>query len=138
MFDLSQELGVQILTKSVLAYSPDIFMSPLCLPRDILNRIVDEHLAYMEPKANWQQQSIIDELKGYKYSLNTLEEQFPDTYKDGMAKGKGACETLERIRDQNITMSDILTMHEEASIWWESIDAITEQEYSKLQGERGQ
>jgi len=137
MFDLSRILNVQILTKTVLAYSPDIFMSPQCLPRELLNTIVDEHLAYMEPLANWRQQSIIDVLKGYK-TLPTLEEQWPDCWEDGMAKGKGACETLERIRTQKLTMSDILRVHEEASKWWESITPISEQEYSNRQGERGQ
>jgi hypothetical protein len=138
MFDLSVTLDTQVLTKTVLAYSPDIFMSPQCLPRKILNDIVDDHLAYMEPLATWKQQSIVDVLKGYKETLLTLEEQFPDTYMDGMAKGKGACETLERIRTQDITMADIMTLREDTSAWWEGIQAISEQEYSKRQGERGQ
>jgi len=138
MFDLSRELGVQVLTKSVLAYSPDIFMSPQCLPRAILNNIVDDHLEYMKPIATWQQQSIITVLEGYKDSLLTLEETFPDTWQAGMAKGKGACLTLERIRTQPITMADIMAMRKDTDQWWQSIIPISEQQYSKEQGERGQ
>ena len=138
MFDLSKELNTQVLTKSVLAYSPDIFMSPQCLPRKLLNTIVQEHLDYMKPLADWKQQSIIDVLEGYLYQTNTLEEMWPEFWQDGMAKGKGSCETLERIREQKITMAEIMAMREDTNEWWSSIEAITEQEYSARQGERGQ
>ena len=138
MFDLSKELGTQVLTKSVLAYSPDIFMSPQCLPRNLLNTIVQEHLDYMKPLADWKQQSIIDVLEGYLYQTNTLEEMWPEFWQDGMAKGKGSCETLERIREQKITMAEIMAMRPDTNEWWSSIEAISEQEYSARQGERGQ
>lgn len=137
MFDLSRILNTQVLTKTVLAYSPDVFMSPQCLPRQLLNTIVDEHLTYMEPLANWRQQSIIDVLKGYK-TLPTLEEEWPDCWEDGIAKGKGACETLERIRESTLHMEDIMAMREDTLAWWQAITPITEQEYSDRQGERGQ
>ena len=138
MFDLSKELNTQVLTKSVLAYSPDIFMSPQCLPRELLNTIVQEHLDYMKPLADWKQQSIIDVLEGYLYQTNTLEEMWPEFWQDGMAKGKGSCETLERIREQKITMAEIMAMRPDTNEWWSSIEAISEQEYSARQGERGQ
>ena len=134
MFDLSRELNTQVLTKTVLAYSPDIFMSPQCLPRHLLNKIVDEHLAYMKPLANWQQQSIIDVLEGYKTTLNTLEEEWPDCWEDGMAKGKGACHTLEEIRKQPITMAEIMAMRDDTNEWWQSIVPLSEREYSEGQG----
>lgn len=138
MFELSKELGVQVLTKSVLAYSPDIAMSPLVLPRHILNTIVDEHLEYMKPLADWKQKSIIDVLEGYKYQLNTHQETWPATWKDGLAKGKGHIETLERIRTQSITMEEIMAMRDDTNKWWQAIVPITEQEYSNKDGDRGQ
>ncbi|GEM_PF-892068 len=138
MFELSRELNTQVLTKTVLAYSPDIFMSPQCLPRKLLNTIVDDHLAYMKPLANWRQQSIIDVLEGYKNSIKTLEEEWPDQWADGMAKGKGACLMLERIRDQKITMDEIMAMRDDTNEWWQSITPISEQEYGERGGERGQ
>jgi hypothetical protein len=138
MFDLANELNVQVLTKSVLAYSPDIFMSPQCLPREILNTIVDDHLAYMLPRVTWRTQSIVDVLVGYKETLKTLEEEWPDAWQDGMAKGKGLCLTYERIRTQKITMKEIMGLRSDTFDWWNSIEPISEQEYSNRQGERGQ
>ena len=138
MFNLANELGVQVLTKSVLAYSPDIFMSPQCLPRPLLNKIVDDHLEYMLPRVDWKTQSIVDVLQGYKHSIKTLEEEWPDAWEDGMAKGKGLCNMYETIREQDISMGEIMAMREDTNKWWMSIDPISEQEYSDRQGERGQ
>lgn len=138
MFDLANELNCGVLTKTVLAYSPDIFMSPQCLPREILNNIVDDHLAYMLPRVDWKTQSIVDVLVGYKESLKTLEEEWPDAWEDGIAKGKGLCLTYENIRTQKITMDEIMAIRPDTNKWWQSITPITEEEYSKRQGERGQ
>ena len=43
--DLAEELGVEVLAKVVFSFSPDIIMSPLALPKDILHPWVDEILA---------------------------------------------------------------------------------------------
>ena len=39
---LSQEYGVQLLAKVIFSFSPDIIMSPLALPRALLDPWVDE------------------------------------------------------------------------------------------------
>ena len=39
---LAQELGVQVLAKVVFSFSPDIVMSPLALPKEILHPWIDE------------------------------------------------------------------------------------------------
>ena len=48
LFDLSLELDVRIETKIMFAFHPDIVMSQYG-PRHILDRKIDELLAYMEP-----------------------------------------------------------------------------------------
>ena len=74
MFDLSIELGVRIETKHMFAFHPGIVFSPRAWPRDILDRKVDEMLAYMEPLATHQQQSLIECLKSLKTQPNFAEE----------------------------------------------------------------
>ena len=55
-----------------------------------------------------------------------------------MAKGKGLCLMYERIREQKITMEDIMAERIDTWLWWDGINAITEQEYSERHGDRGQ
>ena len=51
MFDLSQELNTEILTKVMFTFSNDEILSPLALPKELLHTIIDEALEYMEPRA---------------------------------------------------------------------------------------
>lgn len=136
LFNLSIELNTMILTKMVFAFSPDIVMSPMCLPRKIINDIVDEHLTYMEPMATWKQQSIIDVLKSMKTTPN-FKEQWPDTYMNGIRKGKAVVYLTEGFREQSITMDEIMAMRDDTNAWWEPIVPMTEAEYSWRKGDRG-
>ena len=66
MFDLSQELDAEILTKVMFTFSNDEILSPLSLPRELLHTIIDEALAYMEPRATRKQRALTDVLKNLK------------------------------------------------------------------------
>lgn len=111
---LAQELNVDVLAKVTFAFSPDILMSPLSLPRGILNRVVDELLQDINPGA---MADILTQLK----NRPNFEEQWPDQYQQGWQKGKNRILTLERIRNDNYTLADILKKDAEIHEWWESI-----------------
>ena len=66
MFDLSQELNTEILTKVMFTFSNDEILSPLALPKELLHTIIDEALEYMEPRATRKQRSLIDVIKNLK------------------------------------------------------------------------
>ena len=66
MFDLSQELDTEILTKVMFTFSDEEILSPLSLPKKLLHEIIDEALAYMEPRATYKQRALIDVLKNLK------------------------------------------------------------------------
>ena len=51
----------------------------------------------------------------------TFEEEWPDSYAKGLAKGKARVLKLEEIRSQLITMREILSERPEVLKWWDSI-----------------
>lgn len=113
IMNLAQELDVDVLAKVTFAFSPDIIMSPLALPRRILNRIVDELL----PKTSGAMSDVLTQLK----NRPNFEEQWPDQYQAGASQGKNRILTLERIREDNYTMNDILEKDAEVYDWWQNI-----------------
>jgi len=129
LFDLSVLTDTQILTKMTFAFTPDIYMSPMCLPRDIIDETVDAYLEEMVPKATWKQQSLINVLKDMKTQMN-FEEQWPIGYGTGIAKGKGIAEVLEEIRG-GATMLDMLKINDKIYDWWEAIEVMSEEEYQQ-------
>jgi len=109
MFDLSRELDTEILTKVMFTFSNDEILSPLSLPKHLLETLIDEALDYMEPHATRKQQSLIDVLKNLKQR-----ETFTAT-----KKGKNRQERIDGIRKQDI--KKILSRDERLLEWWTSI-----------------
>jgi len=109
MFNLSRELDTEILTKVMFTFSNDEILSPLALPKELLHTIIDEALAYMEPRATRKQRSLIDVIKNLK-----KRETFMPT-----KKGKQRQESIDKIRRQDIT--NILSRDERVLDWWTSI-----------------
>jgi hypothetical protein len=111
---IAQEHNTEILAKVVFSFSPDIILSPLALPREILNRKLDELLEDMPGGA---MRDVLEQLK----SRPNFEEQWPDEYVAGLAKGKARVLKLEEIRGDTFTMADILKEDQEIYEWWKNI-----------------
>ena len=112
---LGQQLGVDILAKVVFSFSPDIVMSPLALPRELLHPWVDEQISTVSGALR----DVLAQLK----TRPTFAEQWPDTYRAGLIKGKQRIERLEQIRKDTYTMKDILAQRPEILEWWNSIES---------------
>ena len=110
---LARELGVDILAKVVFSFSPDIALSPLALPKSILNKWVEELL----PDTHGAMRDVLAQLK----SRPTFEQQWPNEYKQGLAKGKARVLKLESIRTQSTTMDEILSKRPDVYEWWNQI-----------------
>ena len=119
MFDLSQELDVELLTKVMFTFSPTEVLSPLALPRELLCTIIDEALEYMEPKATRKQQSLIDTLKNLKNRENLDDMFLGIDAVVGRKKGKERQQGIDNIRGQDITK--ILSRDKRVLEWWTSI-----------------
>jgi len=104
---------VGVLSKIVFAFSPDIVLSPLALPKHILHPWIDELIVDAGPDFR----DLLTQLK----TRPTFEEQWPDEYHAGLAKGKERVLQLERIRTQKVTMTDILSARPDVLEWWMNI-----------------
>ncbi len=114
---LADKLDVDILAKTIFTFSPDIIMSPLALPRHLLNRMVDDAI-----ENNNLGSALTDVLTQLKNRPN-IEEQWPEEHQRGMRQGKRRVLTLENIRPNELCMRDILSVDKETLTWWDGIDA---------------
>ena len=112
---LAEEEKVDILAKVIFSFSPDIVMSPLALPRELLHPWIDELISGI---SNNPLKDILVQLK----TRPTFEEQWPNDYQVGLRKGKARIERLEQIRNDSYTMRDILSTKPEVLEWWDSIE----------------
>jgi hypothetical protein len=119
MFELSKKTNTQLLTKITFTFSPDVAMSPLLLPREILDSIVDDILQQCTD-ATWKQQPLIDTLHQLK-SRQTTQEQWPEQYEKGWQDAKRKVERLESIRKDTLTLNNILERNKSAHEWWQGI-----------------
>ena len=114
---LSATYGVQILAKVIFSFSPDIVMSPLALPREILHPWEDETLSSIA-NGNSPLKDILVQLK----TRPTFQEQYGDEeYAKGIAQGKARVLQLEKIREDTFTMGHILSERKDVYEWWNSI-----------------
>jgi hypothetical protein len=110
---LAQEFRVDILAKVIFSFTPDIIMSPLALPRPLLDKTVDRLVL----TATGAMKDVLLQLK----TRPTFEEQWPNTYAEGLAKGKRRVLQLEAIRGDSFTLADILKTDLDIYAWYNSI-----------------
>ena len=113
---LANEFSVDVLAKVIFSFSSDIVMSPLALPRELLDPWVDEILHSIDKGAL---RDILVQLK----TRPTFAEQWPTEYKNGLIKGKKRILELERIRKDVYTMNDILKERPAVYEWWQAIES---------------
>jgi hypothetical protein len=112
---------VDILAKVVFSFSPDIILSPLALPKEILHPWIDELLVSQDPAGHLQNSSLRDILIQLK-TRPTFQEQWPNEYQQALAKGKVRVLQLESIRQDKLTLADILLEKREVYEWYQSIN----------------
>jgi len=114
--ELARQFDVDVLAKVIFSFSPDIIMSPLALPRHLLEPWLDELIA----DTHGAMRDVLTQLK----NRPTFEEQWPDTYQQSLARGRARVLQLEQIRTQSVTMTDILSARPAVLTWWMEIDQL--------------
>ena len=112
--ELANEFGVDILAKVVFGFTPDIILSPLALPRELLDSRVDQLVAKINDGAL---KDILLQLK----NRPTFEQQWPHEWQAGLVKGKRRVLKLESIRGDKFTLADILQQDQDIYEWWNDI-----------------
>ena len=111
---LAQEYDVELLVKVVFGFSPDIVLSPLALPRHLLDPWLDELIA---SSTTASMRNLLTQLK----TRPVFEQQWPDTYQAALSKGKARVLKLESIRPCATTMQSILNSRKEIGDWFNGI-----------------
>jgi hypothetical protein len=112
---LAREFDVDILAKVVFGFGPDIILSPLALPRELLDPIIDRLTATLPAGAL---QDVLQQLK----RRPTFAEQWGHGEAAAqLSKGKRRILRLEAIRGDCYTLADILAADPEIGGWYEQI-----------------
>ena len=113
MCKLADELNVDILAKVCFAFDPSIAMSPLFLPRDILESIINGVL----PKINHR---ALKDVLNNLVTRPTFQEEYPDTYSQARIQGKQRIKKLDAVRG-GMTFEETILDNEALSTWWGEI-----------------
>jgi hypothetical protein len=114
MEQLAAEYDVELLAKVIFSFGPDIVMSPLALPRNLLNDWITD----LVPQCRTQ---VMRDMLLQLQSRPTFAEQWPDEYQAGLAKGHARVLQLESIRTASTDMATILSVRPEIKEWWDQI-----------------
>ena len=95
-------------------------MSPLSLPRELLDPWIDETLGGLDSAGIPQNSPLRDILIQLK-TRPTFQEQWPDEWQAALDKGKRRVLQLEHIRGDELTMADILSTRPDVYEWYQSI-----------------
>ena len=118
MLDTAEELDVDLLAKRVFGFDPSNLWSPMCLPRKILNRIVDDFLT-KNKKLLTKHIYFFSALQDLKQKPTYEETYGKDVYQAGLKNGKETVERLDRVRGTDI--KKILVTDKEVLEWWTGI-----------------
>jgi hypothetical protein len=112
---LAQELDSEILAKVIFSFGPDIILSPLALPREILEDWIADTADRLPDGAL---KDVVLQLR----NRATFQEQWPDTYQDGLRRGKARMQRIDRLRNSAVALEHILQKDARIHEWYSKID----------------
>lgn len=113
---LASGYDVELLAKVIFSFTPDIIMSPLALPRELLDDWVNELIPSCTSGA---MRDVLLQLK----NRPTFEQQWPNEWRAGLVRGKQRVLKLEQIRTQSTSMTEILSQRPAVLKWWNEIES---------------
>ena len=117
LIQISNELDIFVEPKLVFAFDPSITISPLALPREILEPIIDDLIIFTFKHLTVNTIQILVFLKNLK-KRETHQEKYPKDYIEGFIQGKKNQLILENRRSDQFTLNDIYKENESVLRWW--------------------
>jgi hypothetical protein len=122
LIDLALELGVKSYVKISFDFDPSAIMSPMCLPRDLLDEICIELIEY-ESKVGNHLTRVYSETFNSILSRPTFEEKYGNSFPQGLINGKRRYQQIATHRKDadHITIEQIFTRNNKVAEWWNNI-----------------
>lgn len=122
LIDLALKLGVKSYVKISFDFDPSAIMSPMCLPRKVLDDICTDLIEY-ETRVGNDLTRVYSETFRSMMTRPTFEEKYGDSFKKGVLHGKQRYERIaEHRRDaENVTIEQILSRNNNVLDWWNNI-----------------
>jgi len=118
LFDVARELDVKSYFKFTFAFDPSVVMSPMCLPKEVSKPWCEDLISYFDKNRTWKNKVYAESLKNL-INRQSFDEQWPDTYRDGLKRGKSFQEYLDKLRNSKTNFAD--TLRGDALDWWHNI-----------------
>ena len=120
MYELHKELKIPLLLKKVFTFTPDVYMSPLWIPKRLLTKLVNKaKLKVQNEKKNVFNLSYIEGLDDLLQHKCNDERYSKEICEQGWRYGKAECERVDSIRGTDI--KKILAKDPEVLEWYKSI-----------------
>ncbi len=125
LMDLATQLGVKSYVKITFDFDSSIVMSPMCLPRKILDPILHDLIEY-ENSISSPFTKVYRETFENMLLRPTFEEKYKENYKLGLKHGKDRMQKIAVFRkdgkeNQAVTIEEIFSNNKEVLDWWHNI-----------------
>jgi hypothetical protein len=125
LMKIAVELGVKSYVKITFDFDSAVLMSPMSLPRKLLDPLLHELIDY-EKNLNSQLTSVYSEIFKNMLSRPTFEEKYPNDYRFGLKHGKERLQKIAKFRKDGrdaraISIEEIFSRRPEILEWWKQI-----------------
>jgi hypothetical protein len=119
LIDLAVELNVKSYVKITFDFDPSAIMSPMCLPREILNPILTDLIEYEQKHGNDLTRVYGETFKDMLTRPN-FNDKYTD-YKEGLVRGKKRYQKIDEHRGDIDTLREILSRNKQVLDWYDNI-----------------
>ena len=119
LIDLAVELGVKSYVKITFDFDPSAIMSPMCLPRDILNPILDDLIEYEQKHGNEYTRVYSETFLDMKTRPNFSDKY--SNYEEGLRNGKERYKKIDEHRGDSGKLEEILGLNTRVLDWYKKI-----------------